>query len=373
MKNKKLTTYQMAVTALMAAALCVLGPLSVPIGAIPISLSNFVICLTAWLLGPKFGTLSVAVYLLIGLVGVPVFSGYGAGIAKLAGPTGGYLVGYLLLAFIGGLFIEKSKGQPVISGIGLVLGDAACYVLGTAWFVFQMQCELGYALSVCVYPFIALDLAKIVVSCIVGALLRKRLVQAGVLKLKEANRQSKRETANAASLFICDPLFYIAKGRSHHGLDGVHPVLGFVEHDALGAFKHFIGHFHGIATKALAHLLAHGGLVVVEGGQAVHEHSVRACNVHQLLVDLVGGKVVDALSPHLHRLTHGHPHIGVQHVGTLGGLGGILLKGEGGTGLGSDLLALGHEGSVRLVLLGCTGGEVQAHLGAATIRLLPML
>ena len=178
MKNKKLTTYQMAVTALMAAALCVLGPLSVPIGAIPISLSNFVICLTAWLLGPKFGTLSVAVYLLIGLVGVPVFSGYGAGIAKLAGPTGGYLVGYLLLAFIGGLFIEKSKGQPVISGIGLVLGDAACYVLGTAWFVFQMQCELGYALSVCVYPFIALDLAKIVVSCIVGALLRKRLVLA---------------------------------------------------------------------------------------------------------------------------------------------------------------------------------------------------
>ena len=147
--EKKLTTYQMAVTALMAAVMCVLGPLTVPIGAVPISLANFVICLTAWLLGPKFGTLSVAVYLCIGLIGVPVFSGYGAGLAKLAGPT----------------------------------GDAACYVLGTAWFVFQMQCELGYALSVCVYPFIALDLAKIVVSCVVGALLRKRLVQAGVLKM----------------------------------------------------------------------------------------------------------------------------------------------------------------------------------------------
>ena len=181
--EKKLTTYQMAVTALMAAVMCVLGPLTVAIGAVPISLANFVICLTAWLLGPKFGTLSVAVYLCIGLIGVPVFSGYGAGLAKLAGPTGGYLVGYLLLALIGGLFIEKSNGNPVVSGIGLVLGDAACYVLGTAWFVFQMQCELGYALSVCVYPFIALDLAKIVVSCVVGALLRKRLVQAGVLKM----------------------------------------------------------------------------------------------------------------------------------------------------------------------------------------------
>ena len=181
--EKQLTTYQMAVTALMAAVMCVLGPLTVPIGAVPISLANFVICLTAWLLGSKFGTLSVAVYLCIGLIGVPVFSGYGAGLAKLAGPTGGYLVGYLLLALIGGLFIEKSNGNPVVSGIGLVLGDAACYVLGTAWFVFQMQCELGYALSVCVYPFIALDLAKIVVSCVVGALLRKRLVQAGVLKM----------------------------------------------------------------------------------------------------------------------------------------------------------------------------------------------
>ena len=181
--EKKLTTYQMAVTALMAAVMCVLGPLTVPIGAVPISLANFVICLTAWLLGPKFGTLSVAVYLCIGLIGVPVFSGYGAGLAKIAGPTGGYLVGYLLLALIGGLFIEKSNGNPVVSGIGLVLGDAACYVLGTAWFVFQMQCELGYALSVCGYPFIALDLAKIVVSCVVGALLRKRLVQAGVLKM----------------------------------------------------------------------------------------------------------------------------------------------------------------------------------------------
>lgn len=181
--EKKLTTYQMTVTALMAAVMCVLGPLTVPIGAVPISLANFVICLTAWLLGPKFGTLSVAVYLCIGLIGVPVFSGYGAGLAKIAGPTGGYLVGYLLLALIGGLFIEKSNGNPVVSGIGLVLGDAACYVLGTAWFVFQMQCELGYALSVCVYPFIALDLAKIVVSCVVGALLRKRLVQAGVLKM----------------------------------------------------------------------------------------------------------------------------------------------------------------------------------------------
>ena len=183
MEDKKITTYQMAVTALMAAVLCVIGPLSVPIGAIPISLSNFVISLTVWLLGPKFGTLSVAIYLALGAVGMPVFSGYGGGLAKLAGPTGGYLIGYLAMAFIGGLFVEKSKGNPVVSGIGLVLGVAVSYVFGTAWFVFQMGCELSYALTVCVYPFIAFDLAKVIVACVIGALLRKRLTQAGVLKL----------------------------------------------------------------------------------------------------------------------------------------------------------------------------------------------
>ena len=183
MQDKKITTYQMAVTALMAAVMCVLGPLSVPIGAVPISLTNFVICLTVWLLGPKFGTLSVAIYLALGAVGIPVFSGYGAGLAKLAGPTGGYLIGFLPMALIGGLFIEKSKGNPIVSGLGLVLGIAVSYAFGTAWFVFQMQCELSYAMAVCVYPFIAFDLAKVVISCVVGVLLRKRLTQAGVLKI----------------------------------------------------------------------------------------------------------------------------------------------------------------------------------------------
>ena len=175
MKSKKLTTYQMSVTALMAAAMCVLGPLTVPIGAVPISLANFVICLTAWLLGPKFGTLSVAVYLFIGLVGVPVFSGYGAGIAKLAGPTGGYLVGYLLLAFIGGLFIEKSKGQPVISGIGLVLGDAACYVLGTIWFMVLTGLDLPTSLTYCVIPYLPGDVIKIALASLLTIQLDKRM------------------------------------------------------------------------------------------------------------------------------------------------------------------------------------------------------
>ena len=139
--------------------------------------------LAAWLLGARLGTLSVLVYLLLGAVGLPVFSGYGAGLAKLAGPTGGYLVGFLLTACIGGWFIEHSNGRPLPSAVGLALGIAASYVLGTAWFVIQMQCDLGYALTVCVWPFIPFDLLKIAVSVPLGALIRRRLLQAGLLRL----------------------------------------------------------------------------------------------------------------------------------------------------------------------------------------------
>mgnify|MGYP004478159615 CR=1 FL=1 len=91
------------------------------------------------------------------------------------------IVGGVELASIPGL-ITSGFGNT-LAGIGLVIGVAVSYVFGTAWFVFQMGCELSYALAVCVYPFIAFDLAKVIIACVVGALLRKRLTQAGVLKL----------------------------------------------------------------------------------------------------------------------------------------------------------------------------------------------
>ncbi len=183
MKDKKLTTYQLTATALMAAVMCVLGPLSVPIGAVPISLTNLVVCFAVWLLGPRFGTLSVLVYLLLGAAGLPVFSAYGAGLAKLAGPTGGYLIGFLPMALIGGLALEKSKGSPLFTGLGLVVGIAVSYAFGTAWFVWQMGCTLPYAMGVCVWPFIPFDLAKVVLSSALGALVRRRLIAAGLLRL----------------------------------------------------------------------------------------------------------------------------------------------------------------------------------------------
>ena len=95
-------TYWMALAALMTAVTCVLAPMSIPIGPVPISLTNLVIYFSLYLLGWKWGTVSYLVYVLIGMAGLPVFSGFTGGLGKLAGPTGGYIVGFLPMAVIAG-------------------------------------------------------------------------------------------------------------------------------------------------------------------------------------------------------------------------------------------------------------------------------
>ena len=171
---RKTSTYAMVVTALMAAVTCILAPLSVPIGPVPISLTNFAIYLSLYLLDWKKGTLSYLIYLLLGLVGLPVFSGFTGGLAKLAGPTGGYIIGFLPMAIIAGIVIDKFTNRG-IQILGMIVGTAICYAFGTAWFCFQSGYTVGAALAVCVIPFIPADLCKMVIAMIIGPMVRKRL------------------------------------------------------------------------------------------------------------------------------------------------------------------------------------------------------
>ena len=94
--SKKSNVYQITIIGLMTAVICILGPLSIPVGVIPISFTNFAIYFALYILGAKKATMSFIIYMLIGLVGAPVFSGFSGGPAKLLGPTGGYIIGFLL-------------------------------------------------------------------------------------------------------------------------------------------------------------------------------------------------------------------------------------------------------------------------------------
>ncbi len=194
MAQKK--TVWMTEVALMAAVLCVLAPFSIPIGEIPITLATFAVYLTAAILGSKKGTASVLIYLLIGMVGVPVFSNFTGGAAKLAGPTGGYLIGYLPCAFLVGFLVErefkaiknlngmaKNAFELIYSVLAMVLGTVLCYLFGTAWFMYQMSetYTVAQALAICVVPYLAFDTVKIVLATAIAVPIRKLLKKNGML------------------------------------------------------------------------------------------------------------------------------------------------------------------------------------------------
>ena len=163
-------TKDLTLIAVMAALICVAGPLSIAVGPIPISLCSFAVYLAGTVLGWKRGSLAVLIYLLIGLTGVPVFSGFSGGVQKLAGVTGGYLVGYIPCAMIAGLAVRDGQTRPEkpwLLPAALSAGTAVLYVIGTAWFMIQTKNPLGGALSMCVLPFLPGDAAKIVAATLI--------------------------------------------------------------------------------------------------------------------------------------------------------------------------------------------------------------
>ena len=182
----------MVLTALMAAILCVVGPLSIPIGPVPISLLTLVLYLSVYILGTGRATLACMLYLMLGLVGLPVFTEYQGGIGKLAGPTGGYLIGYIPLVLISGCIVgwlesrvkkepesgkKNSRGSSimlrVLQAFGLIVATAILYTFGTAWFVVSTGTPTGAALTICVIPFLPGDAIKIVCAVIIGPGIRQ--------------------------------------------------------------------------------------------------------------------------------------------------------------------------------------------------------
>ena len=149
---------------------CLLAPFSIPLaGGVPLTLGTFAAVFLGLYLGPWEGTGSVALYLALGCMGLPVFSGARGGVGHLVGPTGGYLVGFLLLALFSGLFREKKWRV-----IGPLIGEIALYALGTAWFVFSTQTGLWQAFFACCLPFLPGDAVKAALALILYRLLRRR-------------------------------------------------------------------------------------------------------------------------------------------------------------------------------------------------------
>ena len=163
-------TYAMAVTALMTAVTCILAPLSIPLpfSPVPISLTNLVIFISVFILGMKDATISFLIYLLLGSVGLPVFASFHAGLSVLAGPTGGYLIGFIFLALIQGFAMKYFDRKLIPTIIGMLIGMAVCYIFGTVWLAKLMSLSFKEGLFMGVIPYLPGDAVKIIIAVIVG-------------------------------------------------------------------------------------------------------------------------------------------------------------------------------------------------------------
>ncbi len=164
-----------AIIGILAALICIFSPLSLPAGAIPISLSTLAIYIVSSSVNKKYSVAAVAVYILIGAVGLPVFSSFTGGLQCITGYTGGYIVGYIPCALIIGILTDRFENSRIIYPLSMIAGTAVCYLCGTLWYMHRAECGLAEAFAICVIPFIPGDIIKIAAASFIGLTLKKRI------------------------------------------------------------------------------------------------------------------------------------------------------------------------------------------------------
>ena len=177
-KKRKMKTLDVVYIGLFAAVMAVCSWIAIPL-TVPITLQTFGVCCAVGLLGLKRGTLSVLVYIILGLVGVPVFAGFTSGVGILAGTTGGYIVGFIFTALIVGLMTKFLGNKLWVYIVSMVLGIAVCYVFGTVWYIVVYNngntdaVSIGTVLGWCVTPFIIPDMVKIALASVICTRVKK--------------------------------------------------------------------------------------------------------------------------------------------------------------------------------------------------------
>ena len=179
--------------ALFSSIICIISQLSIPMPAgVPITLQTFIIPLAAVIMGTKKGTISCVIYIVLGAIGAPVFAGMVGGLEVLFGKTGGFIISFPLLALFSGVGYTFARKALInadrralfysILVLGLTIGAAINYLIGTIWFSFVTGCSVGTAFVACVLPFIPTALIKIAMVAVAGPVIRSGMVKSGVIE-----------------------------------------------------------------------------------------------------------------------------------------------------------------------------------------------
>ena len=174
-----MSTKDIALTGMFAVLIAVCSWVSVPT-AVPFTLQTFAVFCALGMLGGKRGSFAVIVYMMLGAVGLPVFANFKGGIGVLLGPTGGYILGFLLMAGLYWLAEKLFGDHIIIKVISMTVGLALCYFFGTVWFVRVFSASNGEmtlykALQMCVIPFVVWDIIKLALALALTATVRKRI------------------------------------------------------------------------------------------------------------------------------------------------------------------------------------------------------
>lgn len=179
--SNRTRTVDLAYMGMFVALLAVSAWIVIP-AAVPFTMQTFMVFAIVAILGMKKGALTILVYILLGLVGVPVFSGFTGGVGVLAGPTGGYLVGFVLTAIVTGAILKIFGRKTPVMFIAMAAGLVVCYIFGTIWFMFLYSgvnvaesVSIWTALTMCVFPYVVPDLIKIALAIMLSKKVSKHL------------------------------------------------------------------------------------------------------------------------------------------------------------------------------------------------------
>ncbi len=165
----------LTVRAILAAVICVLAPIALPFGAIPLTAATFIIYTVSACMNISYSVPAVVLYVLIGCFGLPVFSGFSGGFQVISGATGGFIISYPLCAAIISLLCEKFSEKKAVYPLSMAAGTAVCYLFGTLWFSHLSSGSFSESARICVFPFILGDAVKIAAACAVCIPLRPKL------------------------------------------------------------------------------------------------------------------------------------------------------------------------------------------------------
>ncbi|WP_304969755.1 biotin transporter BioY [Romboutsia ilealis] len=170
----KLKTNELIICSLFASLTAILTQISIPLPMVPLTMQIFAVTLCGLVLGKRLGFISQIIYVLLGAIGLPVFSKFGGGIGIILGPTGGFILSFPIVAFVVGYFCEKFKSTIGIM-LGMIFSLLISYIIGTIQFCIVTNSDFVKGLTICVIPFIIVDIIKLSLATVVGKSILKRV------------------------------------------------------------------------------------------------------------------------------------------------------------------------------------------------------